>query len=62
MALRWAGRATVEPNPVHSLSFYAFSLEALHVGPASAGDIGYRLAMRCASLLGRSPRKANSLG
>jgi hypothetical protein len=54
MALRWAGRASIELNPTHSLSFYVFSLEALLVGPNPGGDIGYKVAVRCSSLLART--------
>lgn len=52
-AVRWAGRATVERDPGHSLTFFVFALESLLIGPQAAGDIGYRLAVRGAHLLSK---------
>jgi hypothetical protein len=51
-AARWAGRATVEDRTEQAFLNYYIALEILLKGP-DPKELSYRLAMRCAHLLGR---------
>ncbi len=55
VALQWAGRATREPRAEQAFLLYMISLEALVLGPDAASELGYRLRLRVAHLLGRNP-------
>jgi hypothetical protein len=51
-AFQWAGRAQVEPRPEESFLLLAIALESLLLGKVNEGNLGFRLGLRCAHLVG----------
>jgi hypothetical protein len=51
-SVQWAGRAQVEPRREEAFILYAIALESLLLGKDVKTDIAYRLAVRCAHLVG----------
>jgi hypothetical protein len=53
-AFQWAGRAQVDPRREESFLLFAIALESLLLGRANEGNLGFRLGLRCAHLIGAS--------
>jgi hypothetical protein len=53
-ALQWAGRATADDRREEAFLLYLISLESLILGDKADRELGYRLRIRCAHLLGRT--------
>lgn len=53
-ALQWAGRATADERREEAFLLYLISLESLILGEKADRELGYRLKLRCAHLLGRT--------
>jgi hypothetical protein len=54
-ALQWAGRATADDRREEAFLLYLIALESLILGEKADRELGYRLKIRCAHLLGRTP-------
>jgi len=53
-AIQWSGRATVETNKEDAFILYAISLESLVLIEKDKNELGYRLQIRVAHLLGKN--------
>jgi hypothetical protein len=53
-ALQWAGRATADDRREEAFLLYLIALESLILGEKVDRELGYRLRIRCAHLLGRT--------
>ena len=51
-SVQWAGRAQVEARTEEAFLLYAIALESLLLGKDVKTELAYRLAVRCAHLLG----------
>jgi hypothetical protein len=54
-AFGWAGRATADDPREEAFLLYLISLESLILGEKADRELSYRLKVRCAHLLGRTP-------
>jgi hypothetical protein len=51
-SFQWAGRASVDDRREQAFLLYAIALESLLLGSKFDAEVGYRLRLRCAHLLG----------
>nr|MBA2459682.1 hypothetical protein [Gemmatimonadales bacterium] len=54
-SIQWAGRATVAPRREEAFLLYAIALESFVLADQSHLELGYRLRLRVAHLLGETP-------
>ncbi len=60
-AAQWIGRATIDRRREEAFLLYSIALETLVLPGEKTGELGYRLKLRVAHLLGRSPASRERL-